>query len=207
MSTNKLKELREKEKISLSTLSKKLKSQFDFKVSPSQLMYYENGTRSPRDDSTWKVLANFFNVPLAYLLGYVDKTEEDIWNEYLDEHLDDPIDSTPLEKTQISAGKSIFLSIRTPEDLEKLKNRLIESYTNFSFKIEEEFSNIVEKRPNIEEEITKSAEKNAVDTLNSFFKSLTMLNGNEIEVLSNFIMLSKEEQKMVIEMVKALSNK
>ncbi|MCK1207587.1 hypothetical protein MXZ80_05670 [Streptococcus uberis] len=91
--------------------------------------------------------------------------------------------------------------------MEKLKNRLIESYTNFSFKIEEEFSNIVEKRPNIEEEITKSAEKNAVDTLNSFFKSLTMLNGNEVEVLSNFIMLSKEEQKMVIEMVKALSNK
>ncbi|HFI0749956.1 TPA: hypothetical protein ACGO57_002056, partial [Streptococcus suis] len=44
-------------------------------VSPSQLMYYEKGTRSPRDNETWEIIAEYFKVPLAYLMGFSDSLD------------------------------------------------------------------------------------------------------------------------------------
>src|SRR5699024_7294343 len=66
-------ELRQEKGISLSKLSKILKEKYDVSVSTSQLMYYEKGEREPRNKQVWEKLADYFNVPVSYLLGYDDK--------------------------------------------------------------------------------------------------------------------------------------
>lgn len=66
----KLKELRKKESLSLNKLKQILKDKYDISVSDSQLMYYENETRKPRDKKIWSALADYFEVDEAYLLGY-----------------------------------------------------------------------------------------------------------------------------------------
>ena len=63
---NRLKELREKENLSLNKLKKILKETYDISVSDSQLMYYENGTRKPRNQKIWDSLAKHFGVSVGY---------------------------------------------------------------------------------------------------------------------------------------------
>lgn len=70
---NRLKELRKQNGISLKKLSQKLDELYGITVSDSQLSYYENGKRSPRNGKVWIYLATFFDVPVGYLLGYQDE--------------------------------------------------------------------------------------------------------------------------------------
>lgn len=65
-----LKELRKEKKLSLNALRLILEEKYNIKVSNSQLMYYENGIRSPRSVEIWEALAGYFEVSEAYLLGY-----------------------------------------------------------------------------------------------------------------------------------------
>ena len=67
---NRLKELRQEKGISLHQLSETLKKEYNISVSASQLMYYEKGEREPRNEEIWEKLADFFKVPLSYLLAY-----------------------------------------------------------------------------------------------------------------------------------------
>lgn len=69
---NRLKELRKEKGETLDKLSNELKK-YGLSLSTGQLSSYENGKRSPRDVNTWKVIAQHFNVPISYLLGYDDK--------------------------------------------------------------------------------------------------------------------------------------
>ena len=69
---NRLKELRKDKGLSLNALRLILNEEYDIKVSNSQLMYYENGVRSPRSAKIWEALADYFGVNVAYLMGHVD---------------------------------------------------------------------------------------------------------------------------------------
>lgn len=82
---NRLKELRKQNGISLKKLSQKLDELYGITVSDSQLSYYENGKRSPRDESIWLHLATFFDVSVAYLLGYQD--EQKVYDSRSSPHL------------------------------------------------------------------------------------------------------------------------
>lgn len=78
---NRLKELRQKEGMSLKQLSKTLKEEYNVSVSTSQLMYYEKGEREPRNKEIWEKLAKLFKVPLSYLLAYdqvIDNMEKEL---------------------------------------------------------------------------------------------------------------------------------
>lgn len=74
---NRLKELRKQKGDTLESLSKNLKEKFGLSLSTGQLSSYENENRSPRDNSVWDTLANYFGVPVAYLLGYEKMTVGD----------------------------------------------------------------------------------------------------------------------------------
>ncbi|KAB1951836.1 helix-turn-helix domain-containing protein [Lactobacillus gasseri] len=59
---NRLKELRNKNNLTLRALGQKVN------MSSSRLSQYETGKREPKLE-TWQKLADFFNVPVDYLLG------------------------------------------------------------------------------------------------------------------------------------------
>lgn len=64
---NRLKELRHEKNLTLKEVSSQLE-QNNLKISPDALAKYERGDREPKLD-TWQKLADFFNVPVDYLLG------------------------------------------------------------------------------------------------------------------------------------------
>lgn len=70
---NRLKELRKAKGLTLDELSKELKNKYELSLSTGQLSSYENGKRSPREENTWRTIAEYFKVPISYLLGYDDK--------------------------------------------------------------------------------------------------------------------------------------
>lgn len=74
MAKNRIKELRNSAnpKITLKELSDKLKDNW-LSFTDSQLSYYENGTRSPRNEAIWGALAEIFDVDKLYLMGFRDK--------------------------------------------------------------------------------------------------------------------------------------
>lgn len=61
---NRIKELRQKNKLSQIELANKIKA------SNQAISAYENGSREPKEP-TWQALANFFNVSVDYLKGYM----------------------------------------------------------------------------------------------------------------------------------------
>ena len=68
MRKNRIKELRKAQKITLKGLSEKLKEK-GLSFNDSQLYYYEQGKRSPRNEDIWEALAEIFDVSLAYVMG------------------------------------------------------------------------------------------------------------------------------------------
>ena len=72
---NRIKELRKKKKDSLLTLSGILKTKYNINVTDGQLSQYENRKREPRDNKVWEALADYFNVSIAYLMGFSDSPD------------------------------------------------------------------------------------------------------------------------------------
>ena len=64
---NRLRELRHEKNLTLKEVSSQLE-QNNLEISPDALAKYERGDREPKLE-TWQKLADFFNVPVDYLLG------------------------------------------------------------------------------------------------------------------------------------------
>lgn len=71
---NKLKVLRKRKGLTLEQLKNELEQEQGVSFSTGQLSSYENGRRSPREESTWEPIANYFKVPVSYLLGFGPRT-------------------------------------------------------------------------------------------------------------------------------------
>ena len=69
-------DIRSQRGVSYKKMSEELKDKAS--LSPSQLMYYEKGKTSPRDSRTWDVIADYFGVPVPYLLGYNSLTYNEL---------------------------------------------------------------------------------------------------------------------------------
>ena len=65
---NRIKELRQKNSLTLKELSQQLKNTGS-NISPDSLAKYERGDRNPKIEK-WQELANFFGVSVPYLQGY-----------------------------------------------------------------------------------------------------------------------------------------
>ena len=66
---NRIKQLRKEKMLTISELSDKLG------IPKTTLNNYENGNRTPRDQETWETMAQYFGVPVAYLMG-IENTEQ-----------------------------------------------------------------------------------------------------------------------------------
>lgn len=73
---NRLKELRQEKDLTLLELREELKDKQGITFSTSQLSSFENGKRSPRNESAWEAIADYFGVSVGYLLGYDDNDFE-----------------------------------------------------------------------------------------------------------------------------------
>ena len=82
---NRIKELREKNNLTLRGLGKEIN------MSSSRISQYETGKREPKLE-TWNKLAEYFNVPTSYLMGLSDDdktvikkiSSEDLLQELID---------------------------------------------------------------------------------------------------------------------------
>lgn len=130
---NRLNELRERDGISLQKLSNILKEQYGITVSSSQLMYYEKGERQPRNEEIWQKLAEYFGVPVTYLLGYSESKPKplsllqkafDSIIEFYSEGIDDNEQSDLSSYEQES--DELFSSAKKEYDNLQLEGTLIE---------------------------------------------------------------------------------
>lgn len=173
----KLKELREKEKISLNKLKNILKEEYDITVSDSQLMYYENEIRKPRDENIWSALAEHFGVSVAYLLGHED--EQNILkiiqsNEF--KKLLNDIDIKKINELS-STYKNVEEHINNPVKYNNFGKGLLNHIPSYMF--------------TIEELITADKEKNT----------------NFADILINYISLNDYDKKIAFDLVQKLSDR
>lgn len=81
-------------------------------VSDRVIGYYESNDRFPKDESTLKKLADYFNVPADYLLGRVDTTNID----------------TSSKSTKANSLKDELIELMVKRGLIKDKNNLNEEH-------------------------------------------------------------------------------
>lgn len=168
---NRLKELREKENLSLNKLKKILKETYDISVSDSQLMYYENGTRKPRNQKIWDSLAKHFGVSVGYLLGY-DNSPPKIFLKELEEQADHHL--TDEEKEELKArpeAKNYYLDLVSrrmhDEQLTQLQQRDKE--------FDEDFIKFIEKH-------SIFLSDNQIDQIKNLMKSMSSINDKYLNI-------------------------
>ena len=173
----KLKELREKEKISLNKLKNILKEEYDITVSDSQLMYYENEIRKPRDENIWSALADHFGVSVAYLLGHED--EQNILKIIQSKEFKKLLNDIDIEKINelSSAYKNVEEHINNPVKYDNFGKGLLNHNPSYMF--------------TIEELINADKEKNT----------------NFADILINYISLNDYDKKIAFDLVQKLSER
>ena len=99
---NKLRELRKEKGLTLNELSIELINKVDLKIGSNALGKYERGEREPRL-STWQKLADYFQVPIPYLMGTIPDRKQDDYNSYekLIENTFNNIDEWNTEKIML----------------------------------------------------------------------------------------------------------
>ena len=68
---NKLRQVRKQKGLTLEELAKELQEKENLKIVPNGLGKYERGEREPKRE-TWIKLADYYDVPVAYLMGLPD---------------------------------------------------------------------------------------------------------------------------------------
>ena len=173
----KLKELREKEKISLNKLKNILKEEYDITVSDSQLMYYENEIRKPRDENIWSALADHFGVSVAYLLGHED--EQNILKIIQSNEFKKLLNDIDIEKINelSSAYKNVEEHINNPVKYNNFGKGLLNHIPSYMFTIEE---------------LINADKEN---------------NTNFADILINYISLNDYDKKIAFDLVQKLSER
>ena len=173
----KLKELREKEKISLNKLKNILKEEYDITVSDSQLMYYENEIRKPRDENIWSALADHFGVSVAYLLGHED--EQNILKIIQSNEFKKLLNDIDIEKINelSSAYKNVEEHINNPVKYNNFWKGLLNHIPSYMFTIEE---------------LINADKEN---------------NTNFADILINYISLNDYDKKIAFDLVQKLSER
>lgn len=107
---NRIKELREKNSLTLRGLGKEIN------MSSSRISQYETGKREPKLE-TWQALANFFDVTVPYLQGIDDKPNTGYSKEYIYQQLDDAYKEPYTKDYEVEPPfTSPFLSARDTID-------------------------------------------------------------------------------------------
>lgn len=134
---NRLKELRQRKKLTFKELSKKLQED-GIRISSDSLAKYERGDREPKIDK-WQALADFFNVSVPYLQGIDDKPNTGYSKDYIYKQLDDAYKEDWKDPTgQIKGGGfrntvDAYLKQAKIKKPSKIDNQFWKDHFNFIF--------------------------------------------------------------------------
>ena len=184
---NKLKELRKLHNVSQEELSKKLS------VTEKTISRWENEKTQIKPDKAQQ-LAEYFNVSVAYLLGYIDTPKEELMTfnsgEEFEKARQNLLDEYSSEKKQVKK-KGIDLT-KMFEEMEK--NDFKPTVRSADYEMSEDE---IEEIKRIEEEERAEQEKYE-DTVNLYFKEIAkLLDVYEKEMIVELYRLSQENQDKV----------
>ena len=113
--TNRIKLLRKKKGITVKDLAETLG------VSQSMMTNYENGSSTPRSQTFWIDLANYFGVSTGYLMGITDTVDETVPSGtcYLPFFI---LDTESIQERFIKTAYPVEIGIETPEQYALLAN-------------------------------------------------------------------------------------
>ena len=184
---NKLKELRKLHNVSQEELSKKLS------VTEKTISRWENEKTQIKPDKAQR-LAEYFNVSVAYLLGYIDTPKEELMTfdsgEEFEKARQRLLDESSSEKKQ-AKKKGIDLT-KVFEEIKK--NDFKPTVRSADYEMSEDE---IEEIKRIEEEERAEQEKYE-DTVNLYFKEIAKrLDVYEKEMIVELYRLSQENQDKV----------
>lgn len=104
---NRIKKLRLEKGYSLRDIAEKVG------ISESQLSFYENGKRKPRDEQVWNKIADIFGVSVGYLMGLSDRNYQ-------------------VEHSKGSSKDDVWEKLRTSTDYDHYYEDINESYETLS---------------------------------------------------------------------------
>ena len=191
---NRLKELRQEKKLSQKEIA------LELQVPLRTYQRWENGESQIKPDKS-QALADHFGVSVGYLLGFEDNLKEALKNlANSEEYETDYYKAFRAHyELKVADGQEIFLNLKDEDHYEKLRQSILLSLI-----------------PNFKDFSAKELEKKLLDKnllteaeykLSDFFFSLGTLPADEVELLTNFIFLSKEDKLNIQNIVKSLSQK
>ena len=210
---NRLKELRKEKGDTLESLSKNLKEKFDLSLSTGQLSNYENEKRTPRDTKIWDCIAEYFGVPVAYLLGYSEQLPDPEFEKQnyarlmglFDKIIDNPATADELspeidkimKDVAVETGRKMFYRLQNS----KKKKKMVDYLTERQIKI---VGDVLPDIPGL-----KKAKEIDADTIDfhvkRFFFALSQIPELERELLTYFVTLSKSDKQAILSIVKSLN--
>ena len=184
---NRVKELREKNGLTMQKLAD------ETSIGKSTIASYESRGVTPKPDKAQK-LAEYFNVSVAYLLGYIDTPKEELMTfdtgEEFEKAIQRLLDESSSEKKQVKK-KGIDL---TKMFEEMKKNDFKPTVRSADYEMSEDE---IEEIKRIEEEERAEQEKYE-DTVNLYFKEIAKrLDVYEKEMIVELYRLSQENQDKV----------
>lgn len=184
---NRVKELREKNGLTMQKLAD------ETSIGKSTIASYESRGVTPKPDKAQK-LAEYFNVSVAYLLGYIDTPKEELMTfdtgEEFEKARQNLLDEYSSEKKQVKK-KGIDL---TKMFEEMKKNDFKPTVRSADYEMSEDE---IEEIKRIEEEERAEQEKYE-DTVNLYFKEIAKrLDVYEKEMIVELYRLSQENQDKV----------
>ena len=184
---NRVKELREKNGLTMQKLAD------ETNIGKSTIASYESRGVTPKPDKAQK-LAEYFNVSVAYLLGYIDTEKEELMTfdtgEEFEKAIQRLLDESSSEKKQVKK-KGIDLT-KVFEEIKK--NDFKPTVRSADYEMSEDE---IEEIKQIEEEERAEQEKYE-DTVNLYFKEIAKrLDVYEKEMIVELYRLSQENQDKV----------
>lgn len=191
---NRLKELRQKNKLSQKELAKNIGVHY------RTLQNWENGESQIKEEKA-QLLADYFGVSVANLLGYENNFIESVKNLSQKDGSDEVFFKAfrAYYELKTADGRENLLTLKDEDFLNKYREEILK---NLIPNIKKLSKQEIEKYLSDEKLLNEAKQK-----LNDFLFTIGTLNPQETQLLVDFISLSPKDKQIVLNLLKSLSDK